>query len=50
VIRLTGVSSTIIGATSLEQLKEDMDAFDMVLSEEALKDIMSVFKEYPVPF
>ncbi|MEP7731319.1 aldo/keto reductase [Marinomonas primoryensis] len=48
--QVDGVSSTIIGATSLEQLKEDMDAFDMVLSEEALKDIMSVFKEYPVPF
>ncbi|WP_417527346.1 aldo/keto reductase [Marinomonas shanghaiensis] len=48
--QVDGVSSTIIGATSLEQLKEDMAAFDMVLSEEALKDIMAVFKEYPVPF
>lgn len=48
--QVDGVSSSIIGATSLEQLKEDMDAFDMVLSEEALQDIMSVFKEYPVPF
>lgn len=48
--QVDGVSSTIIGATSLEQLKEDMDAFDMVLSEDALKDIMSVFKKYPVPF
>ncbi|MGB0783013.1 MAG: aldo/keto reductase [Marinomonas sp.] len=48
--QVDGVSSTIIGATSLEQLKEDMSAFDMTLSEEALKDIMAVFKEYPVPF
>ncbi|MFT4574694.1 MAG: aryl-alcohol dehydrogenase-like predicted oxidoreductase [Marinomonas primoryensis] len=48
--QVDGVSSTIIGATSLAQLKEDMDAFDMVLSEDALKDIMSVFKKYPVPF
>jgi aryl-alcohol dehydrogenase-like predicted oxidoreductase len=48
--QVDGVNSTIIGATSLAQLKEDMDAFDMVLSEDALKDIMSVFKKYPVPF
>lgn len=48
--QVDGVSSSIIGATSLEQLKEDMDAFDMVLSEEALQDIMAVFKAYPVPF
>jgi len=48
--QVDGVSSTIIGATSLEQLKEDMAAFDMTLSDDALKDIMAVFKEYPVPF
>lgn len=48
--QVDGVSSTIIGATSLSQLKEDMAAFELVLSEEALKDIMTVFKEYPVPF
>jgi len=48
--QVDGVSSTIIGATSLSQLKEDMAAFELVLSEEALKDIMIVFKEYPVPF
>ena len=48
--QVDGVSSTIIGATSLSQLKEDMAAFELVLSEEALKDIMAVFKEYPVPF
>ncbi|MBR7888020.1 aldo/keto reductase [Marinomonas sp. A79] len=48
--QVDGVSSTIIGATSLEQLKEDMDAFDLNLSDEALQDIMAVFKLYPVPF
>lgn len=48
--QVDGVSSTIIGATSLSQLKEDMAAFELVLSEEALRDIMAVFKEYPVPF
>ncbi|MBJ7537779.1 aldo/keto reductase [Marinomonas transparens] len=48
--QVDGVSSTIIGATSLEQLKEDLDAFDMTLSPEALDDIMAVFKQYPLPF
>lgn len=33
--QVDGVSSTIIGATSLSQLKEDMAAFELVLSEEA---------------
>ncbi|MDB4837862.1 aldo/keto reductase [Marinomonas sp.] len=48
--QVDGVTSTIIGATSLEQLKEDMDAFDLVLNDKALEDIMTVFKEYPVPY
>ena len=48
--QVDGVSSTIIGATSLEQLKEDMSAFDLALSDEVLVDVMSVFREYPVPF
>lgn len=48
--RVDGVTSTIIGATSLDQLKEDMDAFDMLLSDDAMAEIMSVFREYPVPF
>ena len=48
--QVDGVTSTIIGATSLTQLKEDITAFDLELSEKALQDIMAVFKEYPVPF
>ncbi|BFM48364.1 aldo/keto reductase [Marinomonas sp. THO17] len=48
--QVDGVTSTIIGATSLAQLKEDMSAFDLELSEKALQDVMAVFKEYPVPF
>ncbi|TYL48025.1 aldo/keto reductase [Marinomonas sp. IMCC 4694] len=48
--QVDGVSSTIIGATSLDQLKEDIAAFDMTLSEAALVDVMGVFKDYPVPF
>ncbi|MFI8621479.1 MULTISPECIES: aldo/keto reductase [Marinomonas] len=48
--QVDGVTATIIGATSLAQLKEDMAAFDMALSEDVLKDVMEVFKAYPVPF
>lgn len=48
--QVDGVTSTIIGATSMSQLKEDMVAFDMLLSDSALNDIMKVFKDYPVPF
>lgn len=48
--QVDGVTSTIIGATSLEQLKEDIDAFSKPLSEEALADINAVFRKYPMPF
>lgn len=50
VYQLTGVTSTIIGATSVEQLKEDLDAYDVVLSEEVQHDILDVIKQYPQPF
>ncbi|EIE26615.1 Aldo/keto reductase [Coccomyxa subellipsoidea C-169] len=43
------VASTIIGATSLEQLKENIGAFDIDLSEEALKDIDRVYKQFRDP-
>ncbi|MCB1761827.1 MAG: aldo/keto reductase [Gammaproteobacteria bacterium] len=45
-----GVTATIIGATSMEQLQEDIAAFDVVLSEEMLADILTVLKRYPLPF
>ncbi|MGR0278921.1 aldo/keto reductase [Marinomonas dokdonensis] len=48
--QVDGVTSTIIGATNLEQLKEDMGAFDLALSDAVLEDVMAVFKEYPAPF
>ena len=48
--QVDGVTSTIIGATSLDQLKEDMGAFDFALSDDVLMDVMSVFKAYPAPF
>ncbi len=43
------VTSTIIGATSLEQLKENIDAFDVSLSEEILKGIEDIHRQQPNP-
>ena len=48
--QVDGVASTIIGATSLSQLTEDIEAFKIKLDSEALKKIMSVFRQYPLPF
>ena len=48
--QVDGVTSSIIGATSMEQLKEDIAAFAMPLSKEALADINSVLARYPAPF
>ncbi|CAE8630676.1 unnamed protein product, partial [Polarella glacialis] len=43
------VTSSIIGATSLAQLKDNLDAFEMDLSEDALADIGRVYKRYRDP-
>jgi len=48
--QIDGVTSTIIGATSLGQLKEDIDAFKQPLSEQALADISDVIRLHPAPF
>lgn len=44
------VTSTIIGATSMEQLKTDIAAFDITLSPEVMKDIDDVYRQYPIPY
>ncbi|MBK1692079.1 NADP(H)-dependent aldo-keto reductase [Ectothiorhodospira mobilis] len=43
------VTSTIIGATKMPQLEEDMDSLDDVLSEEVLAEIEAVHARYPIP-
>jgi aryl-alcohol dehydrogenase-like predicted oxidoreductase len=43
------VTSTIIGATTLAQLKADIDAFDLVLSPEVLAAIEAIHAEIPNP-
>ncbi len=50
VYQLCGVTSTIIGATSMEQLKEDIDAYDIALSDEVLEQVNGVIKQFPQPF
>ncbi|MEC9292154.1 MAG: aldo/keto reductase [Pseudomonadota bacterium] len=49
-IREPWMTSTIIGATNMEQLKSNIAAVDVELSEECLKDIHKVYQDYPVPF
>ena len=44
------VTSTIIGATKMTQLKENIEAFDIELSKEAMDKINKVIREYPMPF
>ncbi|WP_457560078.1 aldo/keto reductase [Caminibacter sp.] len=43
------VASTIIGVRNLEQLKPHLDAADMKLSREIMKDIVKLQKEIPYP-
>lgn len=43
------VTSNIIGATDLEQLKENIDTHDTVLSTEVLADIEAVHTRFPNP-
>lgn len=43
------VASVIIGATTMEQLKTDISAADVTLSDEVMKDIGKVHRMYPMP-
>lgn len=43
------VGSTIIGATSMEQLKENLGAAEVKLSQEVLDAIGRIYQEYPDP-
>ena len=43
------MGSVIIGATTMEQLKENIDAFDVVLTDECLKDVEKVHQRYRDP-
>ena len=43
------VTSNIIGATSLQQLTENIGSIDVILSEEILKEINLVHQQMPNP-
>lgn len=50
---IDGVTSTIIGATSMAQLTENLGAFkaaEQPLSDELNKEILAVLKQYAIPF
>ena len=42
-------TSVIIGATSMEQLKTNIGAKDVVLSEDVLADIQAIYRDHPQP-
>ena len=48
--QVEGVTSTIIGATSIDQLRENIAAFSLSLSPKAKSDINMALREFPVPF
>lgn len=49
-VRKEYMSSSIIGATSMQQLKTNIDAINLELSAEVLADIEKVRRKYPIPF
>ncbi len=44
------VSSTLIGATTMEQLKSNIDSISVTLSDEVLEEIEQIRRTQPVPF
>jgi aryl-alcohol dehydrogenase-like predicted oxidoreductase len=50
VYQFKGATSSIIGATSMEQLREDIEAYEVTLSKEVLDEVDLVIKRFPSPF
>jgi aryl-alcohol dehydrogenase-like predicted oxidoreductase len=48
--QVDGVTSTIIGATTIPQLRENIEAFDITLDDECLQELEQVLVKYPMPF
>ncbi|MDH5546271.1 MAG: aldo/keto reductase [Gammaproteobacteria bacterium] len=44
------VTSTLIGATTMEQLKSNIEAISLRLSDEVQRDIETVRRKHPMPF
>lgn len=43
------MTSAIVGATSMEQLKTNIAAKDLVLSADVFADIQAIYRDYPMP-
>jgi len=43
------VTSCLIGATTMEQLKENIDAVELTLSDEVMSEITAIHNQYPDP-
>lgn len=43
------LTSTIIGATTLDQLKENIDSVDLMLEPQVLEEIERIHRQYPIP-
>ena len=43
------VTSNIIGATTMQQLKENINSIEITLDNDVLRDIYAVYQEYPDP-
>ncbi len=43
------MTSVIFGATSMDQLKTNLGAADLELSEEVLQGIADIYRDYPIP-
>jgi len=48
--QVNGVTSTIIGATKMSQLKENIAAFATPLSKELIDEITQILKQFPMPY
>jgi len=48
--QVNGVTSTIIGATKMSQLKENIAAFTTPLSEDLLAEVTQILKRFPMPY
>ena len=43
------LTANIIGATKMDQLKENIDSIDVVLSDDVLKEIQKIHLDFPNP-
>jgi aryl-alcohol dehydrogenase-like predicted oxidoreductase len=48
--RVDGVTSSIIGATTMPQLEENIAAFDLVLPDDFMAQIDKIWRQFPMPY